>query len=79
MLVTKKYLYKIEKTVFNIRHKKMPTCRICGHVYNDENKWRFLQSEIYWCPFCSSVYKLFNPVPPLWFTPERNAEYVFEK
>ena len=57
----------------------MPTCRICGHVYNDENKWRFLQSDIYWCPFCSSVYKVFNPLPLSWFSPEHNAEYVFEK
>ena len=54
----------------------MPTCNVCKTIYKEPQKQICLKNKQYWCVLCSSHYKIFNPFPATWFTPELDVNYV---
>ena len=57
----------------------MPNCNVCKTIYEGPQRQKLLDNNIYWCPFCCRVYKLFNPIPANYFSPERDINTVIEK
>lgn len=56
----------------------MVKCNKCGTIYNEPQRQMLLKTNTYWCAFCSSASKIFNPFPATYFQPERGLETVIE-
>lgn len=57
----------------------MASCNVCKTKYNGPQRQKLISEKIFWCPFCCRVYKIFNPLPATYFTPELNINDVIEK
>ena len=47
----------------------MVKCNKCGTIYNEIQGQILINSKQYWCPLCSTYYKIFNPFPAQYFQP----------
>jgi hypothetical protein len=57
----------------------MPTCNTCKTIYNTpQQRATLINAKQYWCPLCSTYYKIFNPIPANWFQPELDVNNVLE-
>ena len=56
----------------------MVKCNKCGTIYNEPQRQMLLKTNTYWCAFCNSASKIFNPFPAAYFQPERDIESVIE-
>jgi hypothetical protein len=54
----------------------MVKCNKCGTIYNETQKQMLINNKQYWCPLCSTYYKIFNPFPAQYFQPELDVNYV---
>jgi len=57
----------------------MPKCNICKTIYEEPQRQTMISNNLYWCAFCCRVYKIFNPIPAKYFSPELNINDVTEK
>jgi hypothetical protein len=57
----------------------MPKCNKCKTIYNAPQRDMLIKNKQYWCPLCSTYYKIFNPFPASYFQPELTIEYVIQQ
>lgn len=57
----------------------MPKCNVCKTTYGEPQRQVMLSNNLYWCAFCDRVYKMFNPVPAEYFSPERDVSSVIQR
>lgn len=56
----------------------MPKCNVCKTFYEEPQRKFMISKKIYWCALCCN-FKLFNPLPPQWFSPEVDMNTVLQK
>lgn len=57
----------------------MPKCNVCKTIYEGPQRTFMLSHDTYWCAFCDRVYKVFNPIPANYFSPERDVNAVVQR